>query len=102
VAFSAMWSGSRRAMWRSVILSGKGIGEEAPKHVSACIYSSVMTYGLFGSFTAQPGKCDELFGYLLRAAELLERDPGCTQYIVSTSSAPTRSSFQRSGRTSGT
>lgn len=47
-----------------------------------------MTYGLFGSFTSQPGRRDELVGYLLRAAKLLERDPGCVQYIVSTSSAP--------------
>ncbi len=47
-----------------------------------------MTYGLFGKFTAQPGKRDELVGYFLRAAELLERDPGCIQYMVSTSSDP--------------
>ncbi len=41
-----------------------------------------MTYGLFGNFTAQPGKHDALVGYLLEAAELLEPNPGC---IVSTS-----------------
>ncbi len=44
-----------------------------------------MTYGLFGNFTAQPGKRDALVGYLLEAAELLEPNPGCIQYIVSTS-----------------
>lgn len=47
-----------------------------------------MTYGLFGNFTAQPEKRDALVSYLLRAAELLERDPGCIQYIVSTSNEP--------------
>ena len=35
-----------------------------------------MPYGLFGKFVAQPGKRDELVQGLLRAAELLERDPG--------------------------
>jgi len=44
-----------------------------------------MSYGLFGGFTAQPGKRDDLVGYLLRAAELLESNPNCLQYIVSTS-----------------
>lgn len=51
-------------------------------------YSDAMTYGLFGKFSAQPGKRDDLVGYLLRAAELLERNPGCIHYVVSTSDEP--------------
>lgn len=47
-----------------------------------------MSYGLFGSFTAQPGKRDDLVGYLLRAAELLRSNPDCLHYIVSTSTDP--------------
>jgi len=47
-----------------------------------------MAYGLFGKFSAQPGRRDELVGYLLRAAQLLERDPTCVQYVVSTSEEP--------------
>lgn len=47
-----------------------------------------MTYGLSGKFSAQPGKRDELVAYLLQAAELLERNPGCVHYIVSTSDEP--------------
>ncbi len=47
-----------------------------------------MAYGLFGKFTAHPGKRDELVGYLLQAAELLERNPGCIHYVVSTSDEP--------------
>ncbi|MEV4732580.1 putative quinol monooxygenase [Saccharopolyspora sp. NPDC049426] len=47
-----------------------------------------MTYGLFGKFSAQPGKRDDLVGHLLQAAELLERNPECLQYIVSTSDEP--------------
>lgn len=51
-------------------------------------YSRWMTYGLFGKFSAQPGKRDDLVGYLLRAAELLERNPECLHYVVSTSDEP--------------
>ena len=47
-----------------------------------------MTFGVFGKFTAQPGKRDELVSRLLEAAELLERDPGCLLYVVSTSDEP--------------
>lgn len=47
-----------------------------------------MTYGLFGKFSAQPGKRDDLVGYLLQAARLLERNPSCIQYVVSTSDEP--------------
>lgn len=47
-----------------------------------------MTYGLFGKFTAHPGKRDDLLGYLLQAAKLLDRNPGCIHYIVSTSDEP--------------
>jgi quinol monooxygenase YgiN len=47
-----------------------------------------MTYGLFGKFTAQAGKRDELVDDLLQAAELLQRNPGCIHYVVSTSQEP--------------
>ena len=47
-----------------------------------------MTCGLFGKFSAQPGRRDDLVGYLLQAARLLERDPGCLHYVVSTSDEP--------------
>ncbi|MBW3548677.1 MAG: antibiotic biosynthesis monooxygenase [Actinobacteria bacterium] len=47
-----------------------------------------MTYGLFGFVLSQEDKRDELLGYLLRAAELLEQDPGCIHYLVGTSDHP--------------
>lgn len=47
-----------------------------------------MTYGLVGKFSAQPGKREELVDYLLDAASLLERNPGCIHYVVSTSDEP--------------
>jgi quinol monooxygenase YgiN len=47
-----------------------------------------VTYGLFGKFSAQPGKRDELVQHLLGAARLLESDPGCVHYVVSTSDDP--------------
>ncbi len=47
-----------------------------------------VTYGLFGFVLAQEDKRDELLGYLLRAAELLEQDPGCIHYVVGTSDHP--------------
>jgi quinol monooxygenase YgiN len=43
-----------------------------------------MTYGLFGSFLAAPGKADELVDYLLRAAELMQANPDCLLYLVAT------------------
>ncbi len=43
-----------------------------------------MTYGLFGSFTAAPGKRDELAAYLLRAADLMRANPECLLYLVAT------------------
>lgn len=47
-----------------------------------------MSYGLFGKFSAQPGKRDELVQYLLQAAALLEANPDCLLYVVSTSEDP--------------
>lgn len=47
-----------------------------------------MTYGLFGKFSAQPGRRDDLVTYLLQAAKLLERNSNCIHYIVSTSDEP--------------
>ena len=52
------------------------------------LYCPVTTYGLFGKFSAQHGKRDDLVGYLLQAAKLLERNPDCIHYIVSTSDEP--------------
>lgn len=52
------------------------------------LYSVGMTYGLFGKFSAHPGRRDELVGYLLQAARLLERNHDCLHYIVSTSDEP--------------
>ena len=43
-----------------------------------------MTYQLFGSFTALPGKREELASYLLRAAELMQSNPACLLYLVAT------------------
>ena len=47
-----------------------------------------MTYGLLGSMTAQPGRGEDLVAILLRAAQLLERNPECLHYVVSTSGEP--------------
>ena len=43
-----------------------------------------MTYGLFGSFVATPGKGEELVGHLLRAADLMRADESCLLYVVAT------------------
>jgi quinol monooxygenase YgiN len=47
-----------------------------------------MTYGLFGKLSSQPGRRDELVQHLLEAAALLERNPDCMHYVVSTSDEP--------------
>lgn len=47
-----------------------------------------MPYGLFGKFAAQPGRRDDLVGYLLQTAKLLERNHDCVHYVVSTSDEP--------------
>lgn len=47
-----------------------------------------MTYGLFGTFVATPGKRDELVGYLVRAAGLMRDDPDCLVYLVATTEEP--------------
>ncbi|BCL28782.1 putative quinol monooxygenase [Streptomyces aurantiacus] len=47
-----------------------------------------MTYGLVSKFPTQPGKSRDLADRLLQAAKLLERDPGCIHYLVSTSDEP--------------
>ncbi|HZC71953.1 MAG TPA: antibiotic biosynthesis monooxygenase [Jatrophihabitans sp.] len=45
-----------------------------------------MAYAMFSRLTARPGRRDDLAGYLLRAAGLLETDPDCVHYLVATSS----------------
>lgn len=47
-----------------------------------------MKYGLFGKFTAQPGKRDELKDILLQAAELLQQNPECIHYLIGTTDQP--------------
>lgn len=47
-----------------------------------------MAYGMFGKFSAQPGRRDDLVDHLLQAAALLERNPDCIHYVVSTSDEP--------------
>jgi quinol monooxygenase YgiN len=47
-----------------------------------------MNYGFFGKFLVQPDRRDDLVTYLLQAATLLESNPGCIHYIVSTSEDP--------------
>jgi quinol monooxygenase YgiN len=76
----------RTSVCRPTVLVIVALG--TPRSVSTCSYVPGMTYGLFGKFSAQPGKRDDLVGYLLRAAKLLERDPACVQYIVGTSEEP--------------
>lgn len=44
-------------------------------------------YGLFGKFTAQPGKRDELATILLEAANGLRALEGCYLYVVNTDPA---------------
>jgi quinol monooxygenase YgiN len=50
--------------------------------------SAGMTYGLFGKFSAQPSRRDDLVTCRLKAAKLLEHNSGCIHYIVSTSDEP--------------
>jgi len=47
-----------------------------------------MTYGLFGSFMATPGRRDDLAGYLLQAAQLMEANASCLLYVVATTEQP--------------
>ena len=47
-----------------------------------------MTFGLIGKFTAHAGQRDVLVRVLLEAAVLLQRNPDCLHYVVSTSDEP--------------
>jgi quinol monooxygenase YgiN len=47
-----------------------------------------MTYGLFSSMISQSGRREELVGFLVRAAELLESNPDCALYSVATAAEP--------------
>lgn len=47
-----------------------------------------MTYGIVGKFSAESGRRDQLLEHLLRAAELLEANPDCIHYVVSTAEDP--------------
>ena len=60
----------------------------APNDFAGCHYSAGMNYAFFGKFSVQPDRRDGLVNYLLQAAKLLERNPGCIHHIVSTSDEP--------------
>ena len=45
-------------------------------------------FGLIGKFSAQLGQRDALVRHLLQAAELLQRNPDCLHYVVSTADDP--------------
>ena len=60
----------------------------APNDSAGCHYSAGMNYGFFGKFSVQADRRDDLVNYLLQAAKLLEGNPGCIHYIVSTSEEP--------------
>ena len=60
----------------------------APNDFPGCHYSAGMNYGFLGKFSVQPDRRDDLVNYLLQAAKLLEGNPGCIHYIVSTSEEP--------------
>lgn len=45
----------------------------------------MMKYGYVNKFTAQSGKRDELVQILLQAAEALQSNQDCSQYLISTS-----------------
>lgn len=47
-----------------------------------------MAFGLHGMFTTHPDTRDELVGYLIEAAALLEQNPDCLSYVVGTSDDP--------------
>ncbi len=47
-----------------------------------------MSYGLLGTFLAQPGRRDDLVEILLEAAAALGRDDGCLHYVISTTEDP--------------
>src|ERR1017187_2792673 len=60
----------------------------APNDSAGCHHSAGMNYGFFGKFSVQADRRDDLVNYLLQAAKLLEGNPGCIHYIVSTSEEP--------------
>ncbi len=64
------------------------LGPDAANSVGGCQYSAGMNYGLFSKFSAQTDRRDDLVNSLLQAAKLLERNPGCIHYIISTSDEP--------------
>lgn len=59
-----------------------------PEPVAGAAYDATVTYGLHGKFSARPGRRGELADLLLQAAALLERNPDCLHYVVSTSDEP--------------
>ncbi len=49
---------------------------------------SAMKYGYINQFTAQPGKRDELIVVLSQAAQALEANVDCIQYVVGVTAQP--------------
>lgn len=47
----------------------------------------MVRFGMHGKLTAQPGQREALVQYLLNAATLVGKAPGCDLYVVSISSA---------------
>jgi quinol monooxygenase YgiN len=47
-----------------------------------------MNYGYINKFTVQTGKRDELVKLLLQAAEILQSNKDCVQYLVGKASEP--------------
>ncbi len=47
-----------------------------------------MKYGLYGKFTTQPGRRDELASILIQAAEMLKSNKDCIHYLINVSDEP--------------
>lgn len=47
-----------------------------------------MTYGLFGTMTAAPGRGEDLVAHLLRAADQVRAFPDCLLYLIATTERP--------------
>ena len=54
-------------------LSGSPSSPGRSEGIGGGQYTAGMTYGLFGKFSARPGRRDDLITYLLKAAKLPQR-----------------------------
>jgi len=55
------------------IASGQRSSPGRSEGIGGGQYTAGMTYGLFGKFSARPGRHDDLITYLLKAAKLPQR-----------------------------